>query len=72
MTRHVKDSDVHPFGHSIKKGSTLHPHRTKRTHSDEEPPGSHHRIHGPAHDVDVAVAKARRGHAKSHKNKRKR
>jgi hypothetical protein len=72
MTRQPSDDDIHPRGHLVRAGSTLHQHRTKRTHSDEKPPRSRHRIRGPAHDVDVAVAKTRRGHGKSHKNKRKR
>jgi hypothetical protein len=47
MTRHVKDADLCPFGHTIRRGSSLHPHRTR-----------HHPI---AHDLDVLIGQAERG-----------
>jgi hypothetical protein len=39
MTRHIRDRDAYPFGHSIAHGqSALHPHRK-------------HRVHPVAHDL---------------------
>jgi hypothetical protein len=53
MTRQVRDSDTHPFGHSVKKGSTLHPSRTHRKHREI---GQNNLLH----DLEVLVKEAKR------------
>jgi hypothetical protein len=71
MTRHVKDADVglhRKKAHTVRHGrSVLHPGEI-----EESKKRSHHRVPGTAHDVDVALAKARHDQAKrSHGHKRK-
>jgi hypothetical protein len=69
VTRQPTDKEIHPHGHSVRKGSALRPHRTK------------HRVPGIAHDLDVLRSEAERrvaynlkphqprGQGKSHKGK---
>ena len=46
MTKHIRDADMHPFGHSIAHGrSALHPHLR-------------HRVHPIAHDLDTLLGAA--------------
>jgi hypothetical protein len=71
MTRHVKDSDTHPFGHSIRKGSALHPSRTHKKTQHHRPYAPAQALTGPvARNVDMAVEKALRGYGKGHKKRK--
>jgi hypothetical protein len=46
VTKHIRDEDMHPFGHVIRRGSTLH---------------RKHRAYPIAHDIDVLLGQAERG-----------